>query len=150
MNRLVALAAMLGLTVVGCAHSVPVAQRLQEEEARCALVQTLMREPVPVQHVAELSAEGKTLPVQVAVFVRTPEESLLERFFESDASLCGDTRFRVVRELLGEGLVLYLQETPDGYTYDARRAGPEDLSMGGAPQGMVRRRAEGGWMGATL
>ena len=148
MKRL-ALATGLGLTVVGCAHSVPAAQRAQEEEARCALVQTLMQEPVPAQHVEEYASEGKELPMQVAVFVRDPAEGLLERFFEGDASLCGDTRFRVVQQLGGQGLVLYLQETPEGYTYDAQRAGPEELSMGGAPQGIVRRKAEGGWAAAT-
>jgi hypothetical protein len=144
-----ALAATLGLTVVGCAHSEPTAQRVQQEQARCELVQTLMREPVPAQRVAELTSEGKELPVQVAVFIRNPEEGMLERFFEGDATVCEDTQFRVVRQLGSQGLVLYLQETPEGYTYDAQRAGPEGLSMGGAPQGIVRRKAEGGWAAAT-
>lgn len=148
MNRL-ALATTLGLAVVGCSHTQPAAQRLQEEGARCELIQTLLREPVPAQHVSDLVAQGRDMPVPVAVFVRKPEEGLLERFFEGDGSTCADTHFRVVRQLDSKGLVLYLQETPEGYAYDARRAGPEELSMGGEPQGMVRRRAQGGWAAAT-
>ncbi len=150
MNRL-ALAALLGLYAVGCAHSGASSQHLpvEEEVARCELVHTLLREPASAQHLTELTAEGRELPVPVVVFVRKPEEGLLERFFEGDSAECGDMNFRVAGQLSREGLVLYLQETPDGYTYDARRAGPEELSMEGVPQGVVRRKAEGGWVAAT-
>jgi hypothetical protein len=148
MNRL-ALAGALGLAVAGCAHSVPSHERLQEEGARCALVQTLLREPVPAQLILDMTSGGRELPVPVAVFVRKPEEELLERFFVGDSPACGDTHFRVVRQLTREGLVLYLRETPDGYAYDARRAGPEDLSMVEEPQGVVRRNAKGGWVATT-
>jgi hypothetical protein len=96
-----------------------------------------------------MTNEGRELPVPVVVFVRKPEEGLLERFFDGDSPSCGDEQFRVVRQLSREGLVLYLQDAPEGYTYDARRAGPEDLSMAGAPQGFVRRNAQGGWVAAS-
>lgn len=114
------------------------------------MVHTLLREPVPSQRLQELSSEeGKQISVPVVVFVRQPEEGLLERFFQGDGSTCGDNHFHVVRQLGREGLVLYLQETPEGYAYDVRRAGPEQLSMGGEPQGVVRRNASGGWVAAT-
>ncbi|MDY7229975.1 hypothetical protein [Hyalangium rubrum] len=150
MNRL-SLAAVLGLAVAGCAHSVtsPTQQPLQTEAARCELVHTLMREPIVSQRLMEMATEGRELPLPVAVFLRDPEQGLLERLFDNDAATCGDAQFRVVRELTREGLVLYLQETPEGYAYDARRAGPEALSMGGEPQGVVRRNGQGGWATAT-
>jgi len=148
MNRL-ALSTTLGLALVGCAHSVPVAQRLQEEEEKCALVQMVLHEPMPSQELAVFATEGREPPVPVMVFVRKPDQGLLERFFAGESPECGDNQFRVVRQLGRQGLVLYLQETGSGYTYDARRAGPEELSMGGAPQGVVRRNAEGGWVAAS-
>ncbi len=148
MNRL-ALAPVLGLALVGCAHSTSSPQPRQTEEARCELVHTLLREPSVTQRLTEMTNEGRELPVPVVVFVRKPEEGLLERFFDGDSPSCGDEQFRVVRQLSREGLVLYLQDAPEGYTYDARRAGPEDLSMAGAPQGFVRRNAQGGWVAAS-
>lgn len=149
MNRLT-LAAVLGLAVAGCAHSVSSSAPSHQTEAeRCELVHTLMREPAVTQQRSALESEGRELPLPVVVFVRDPEEGLLERFFAEDASACGDSQFRVVRELAREGVVLYLQETPEGYSYDVRRAGPERLSMGGEPQGAVRRNAQGGWVAAT-
>ncbi len=148
MNRL-ALAPMLGLALVGCAHTKVAPTPLQSEEARCALVQTLVREPVVSQHLTEMAADGRELPVLVSVFVRNPEEGRLERLFEDDLPECGGEQFRVVRQLSREGLVLYLQESPEGYAYDARRAGPEDLTMAGAPQGIIRRTAEGSWAVAS-
>jgi hypothetical protein len=148
MNRL-ALSTTLGLALVGCAHSVPVAQQLQEEEEKCALVRMVLHEPVPTQEMAAFATEGREPPVPVMVFVRKPEEGLFERFFVGESPECGDEEFRVVRQLGRQGLVLYLQETGRGYAYDARRAGPEELSMGGAPQGVVRRNAGGGWVAAS-
>jgi hypothetical protein len=109
----------------------------------------LLREPVVSQRLAEMTNEGRELPVPVVVFVRKPEEGLLERFFEGDSPACGNEQFRVVRQHAREGLVLYLQESTEGYAYDARRAGPEDLSIAGAPQGIVRRNAQGGWVAAS-
>lgn len=148
MNRL-ALATTLGLAVVGCAHSVPPSQRIQEEDAKCSLIRTLLAEPVPSQQIAELTSAGRDMGVPVAVFVRRPDQGVLERFFAGDAPDCGNDQFHVVRQLGRKGLVLYLEETKDGYSYDAQRAGPDDLSMGGAPQGVVRRNAEGGWVAAS-
>jgi hypothetical protein len=148
MNRL-ALSTTLGLALVGCAHSVPVAKRLQEEETKCALVQMVLREQVPAQQLAEFATEGREPPVPVVVFVRRPEQGLLERYFVGESPECGDNPFRVVRQLGREGLVLYLQETRDGYSYDVRRSGPEELSMGGTPQGVVRRSAGGSWATAS-
>jgi hypothetical protein len=150
MNRL-ALAATLGLTAVGCSHTQTAARNLQEEEdGKCLLVQTLLREPVPSRYLEELAASGHEAAVPVMVFVRKPDEGMLERFFAGDTPACGSPAFRVVRQFSQRGLVLYLQENQDGYTYDARRAGPEELSMEGAPQGFVRRAASGGgWVAAT-
>jgi hypothetical protein len=149
MNRL-ALAPVLGLALVGCAHSQAPSSPLQMEEARCELVQTLVREPVVAQRLAEMVSDGRELPLPVTVFVRNPEEGRLERLFEDDLPECGGEQFRVVRQLSREGLVLYLQESPEGYAYDARRAGPEDLSIAGSPQGFVRRNSEGGWVASSL
>jgi hypothetical protein len=148
MNRL-ALATTLGLAIAGCAHSVPVAQRLQQEEEKCALVQALLREPAPAQRLAGLISEGQEAPVPVVVFVRKPDEGLLERYFAGESPDCGAAGFRVVRELGRQGLVLYLHETQDGYSYDAQRAGPEELSMGGSPQGAIRRSGGGGWVAVS-
>ena len=144
MNRL-ALATTLGLGLVGCAHSLPLSQSGQQEDAKCALVRTLLSEPVPAHHLLELATEGGKLPISVAVFVRKPEQEMLERFFVADSPECGDAQFQVVRQLGRPGVVLYLQETQDGYTYDSRRSGPEELSMSGKPQGTIRRGADGGW-----
>jgi hypothetical protein len=148
MNRL-ALSTTLGLALVGCAHSVPVAQRLHEEEEKCALVRMVLREPQPTQELAAFASEGREAPVPVMVFVRKPDEGLLERFFVGESPECGDGQFHVVRQLGRQGLVVYLQETGGGYTYDARRAGPEELSMGGTAQGVVRRNSGGGWVAAS-
>lgn len=148
MNRL-ALATVLGLAIAGCGHAVPVAQRLQEEEEKCALVETLLREPVPARRLAEFASDGQEPPVPVVVFVRKPEQGLLERYFAGESPECGAPEFRVVRQLGRQGLVLYLQETQDGYLYDAQRAGPEELSMGGTPQGVIRRNGGGGWVAVS-
>lgn len=148
MNRL-ALAPVLGLALVGCAHTASSPRPFQTEAARCELVHTLLREPAVSQRLSELTNEGLELPVPVVVFMRNPEEGLLERLFEGDSPPCGDTQFQVVRQLSRPGLVLYLQEAPEGYAYDARRGGPEELSMGGTPQGIVRRNAQGGWATAA-
>ena len=148
MNRL-ALALVLGLALAGCAHTAPTPRPFQTEAARCELVHTLLREPAVSQRLSELTNEGSELPVPVVVFMRNPEEGLLERLFEGDSPPCGDSQFQVVRQLSRQGLVLYLQEAPEGYAYDARRGGPEELSMGGEPQGVVRRNAQGGWATVT-
>lgn len=149
MNRL-ALSTMLGLALVGCAHSVPVTQQLQQEQEKCALVQMVLHEPQPAQELAAFANDGTEPPIPVMVFVRKPDQGLLERYFVGESPECGDTQFRVVRQLGRKGLIVYLQEAPNGgYSYDARRAGPEELSMGGAPQGVVRRNPEGGWAAAT-
>jgi hypothetical protein len=143
------LTAACALIFGGCTRVVAPNSRIQDEGAKCSLVHTLLAEQTPAQHLHELTAEGRQLPVPVAVFVRRPEQGLLERFFAGDTPDCGDGEFRVVRQLGRQGLVLYLQETQDGYTYDVHRAGPEELSMGGAPQGAVRRNAGGGWVATS-
>lgn len=149
MNRL-ALSTTLGLALVGCAHSVPVAQQQQQEQQKCELVQMVLREPQPAQELAAFGNDGTEPPVPVMVFVRNPEEGLLERYFVGETPECGDSQFHVVRQLGRKGLVVYLQEAPNGgYSYDTRRAGPEELSMGGAPQGVVRRNSGGSWAAAS-
>ena len=135
----------LGLGVLGatgCAHQAPVAS-LQESHAeaeKCQLVQSVLKEPGPSQVVRDIAAEGREEPTPVVVYVRRPEESMLERFFKGEEPLCGDATFKVVQENVLDAVVLYLQEVQDGYAYDARRGGPEELSLEGKPQGLVKRQ----------
>ncbi len=148
MKRL-AITVTLGLAATGCVHTVPLAQRVQAEEGKCELVRTLLREPVPSQLVSQFHPEGYTgEPAPVMVYVRRPAESTLERFFEGTSPDCADTTFRVVQEAAVEAVVVYLEEEADGYTYDARRSSPLELSIAGKPQGTVRRSGAG-WASAA-
>ena len=126
---------------VGCAHQdrARMAERRTDEAEKCQLVQSVLKEPTPSQLVKEIASEGREEPTPVVVYVRRPEESMLERFFVGDEPLCGDGSFRVVQENVLDAVVVYLQEVQDGYAYDARRAGPEELSLEGKPQGKVKR-----------
>ncbi len=147
--------AALALMLQGCAHAPPPggaggagAARL-DAAAQCELVRTLLREPVPSQLVSQFHEAGYTgEPAPVVVYVRRPAESTLERFFEGTPE-CGDATFRVMRESAADALVLYLEASEEqGYAYDARRSGPEELTLAGTPQGKVRR-SEAGWVTAT-
>ncbi|MCP3144756.1 hypothetical protein [Pyxidicoccus xibeiensis] len=129
---------MLG--AAGCAHQAPVAVRREAEAEKCQLVQSVLKEPGPSQVVREIAAQGREEPTPVVVYVRRPEESMLERFFAGEEPLCGDATFKVVQENVLDAVVVYLQEVQDGYAYDARRAGPEDLALEGKPQGLVKRQ----------
>jgi hypothetical protein len=147
MKRL-ALTVTLGLAAMGCVRTVPFAQRKQAEEGKCELVRTLLREPVPARLLNDFHQAGYTgEPAPVLVYLRRPQESVLERFFE-DSPACGDATFRVVQDAAVDAVVVYLESAAEGYTYDARRVGPEELTMGGSPQGLVRRNGEG-WVTAT-
>jgi hypothetical protein len=133
----------LGLGVlggVGCAHQERVAQRRVEEAEKCQLVRSVLQEPEPARLVRELASDGREGPAPVVVYVRRPEQSMLERFFAGEGTGCGDATFKVVQENVLDAVVVYLQEFQDGYAYDARRAGPQELSMEGKPQGWVRRQ----------
>ena len=148
MKRL-AITVTLGLTAVGCVHTVPLAQRVKAEEGKCELVRTLLREPVPSQLVSQFHPEGYTgEPAPVVVYVRRPAESTLERFFEGAAPDCADTTFRVVQEAAVDAVVVYLEAVADGYTYDAQRSNPQELAVVGKPQGTVKRRGTG-WASAS-
>ncbi len=129
---------LLGST--GCAHKERLAVKREAEAEKCQLVQSVLKEPTPSQLVKEIASEGREEPTPVVVYVRRPEESMLERFFEGDEPLCGDGTFQVVQENVLDAVVVYLQEVQDGYAYDARRAGPEELSLEGTPQGQVKRQ----------
>jgi hypothetical protein len=143
-----ALTVTLGLAAVGCVRTVPYAQRMQEEEGKCELVRTLMREPAPAELLSRFHGgdfDGEPAPVMV--YLRRPREFALERFFEGSPD-CDDTTFRVVQGAAVDAVVVYLEAVADGYTYDARRARPEELTMAGTPQGLLRRSG-GGWVPAT-
>jgi len=147
MNRL-ALTVTLGLAAAGFVRTVPLAQRVQAEEGKCELVRTLLREPTPSQLVSQFHVDGYTgEPAPVMVYLRRPQESSLERFFE-DTPNCADTTFRVVQEATVDAVVVYRESVADGYTYVARRTTPQELSLSGAPQGVVRRNGAG-WVSAS-
>ncbi len=132
----------LGLLGSGCAsqsNQLRLAQQQVAEAEKCQLLQSVLKEPTPSRLVSELASEGREEPTPVVVYVRRPEESMLERFFAGDEPVCGDGTFRVVQENVLDAVVVYLQEVQDGYAWDARRAGPEQLSMEGKPQGVVKR-----------
>lgn len=148
-HRMVWAALGLGLLgSTGCAHNpARVAVKHEGEAEKCQLLQSVLKEPTPAKLVRELASEGREEPTPVVVFVRRPEESMLERFFAGDAPLCGDGTFKVVQENVLDAVVVYLQEVQDGYAYDARRAGPEELSLEGTPQGLVKREGPA-WVAA--
>ncbi|QSQ24966.1 hypothetical protein JY651_08520 [Pyxidicoccus parkwayensis] len=135
--------AALGLGLLGsagCAHTPARVVVTHESEAeKCQLVQSVLKEPEPSQLLQEVASEGREEPAPVVVYIRRPEQSLLERFFVGDEPLCGDGTFKVVQDNVLDAVVVYLQEVQDGYAYDAHRAGPQELSMEGKPQGLVKR-----------
>jgi hypothetical protein len=148
MKRLV-LPALLALAFTGCMHAqAPVAAAREDETGKCDLVQTLVREQLPQQILSGLVADGHDGPTQVLVFVRGSDENVLERLFSGDPS-CGGPNFKVVREITREALVLFLQRQGDGYVYDAQRAGPNRMSLGGPAKGAVMKR-EGVWAASSI
>ncbi|WP_163786137.1 hypothetical protein [Myxococcus vastator] len=144
--------AALGLGLLGstgCAHNpARVAVTHEAEAQKCLLLQSVLKKPTPAQLVRELASERREEPTPVVVFGLRPEESMLERFFAGDEPLCGDGTFKVVQENVLDAVVVYLQEVQDGYAYDARRAGPEELSLEGKPQGLVKREGSA-WVTAS-
>ncbi|XXF80553.1 hypothetical protein P2318_12610 [Myxococcaceae bacterium GXIMD 01537] len=137
--RRIAFTVTLGLAAVGCVRTLPFTQRVQVEQGKCDLVRTLMREPVPSRLVSEFHGDTERgEPAPVMVYLRRPQESALERFFDGSPD-CADTAFRVVQEATLDAVVVYLEAVSDGYSYDARRSNPEELTMAGVPQGTVRR-----------
>ncbi|MBN8471960.1 hypothetical protein JYJ95_36110 [Corallococcus exiguus] len=126
------------LGTVGCAHSVPLEQRVQAEDEKCTLLQALMRQPAPAKAIQKFVAEGKEERAPVVVYVRHPEEATLERFFTGDIQ-CANESFKVVQENVVDAVVVYLQEVQGGYAYDAQRSSPDRLTMDGRPQGTVRK-----------
>ncbi|WP_426753161.1 hypothetical protein [Myxococcus sp. Y35] len=134
---------LLGLAMLsgaGCAHRARLAERQGVEVEKCELVHRLLQEPAPARVVREVVAAGRDEPAPVVVYVRRPEQAMLERFFSGDAPSCGDATFKVVQENVLDAVVVYLQEVQDGYAYDARRASHDELSLEGKPQGMLKRR----------
>ncbi len=144
-----ALPALLTLAAAGCVRAPPSAVRTQEESAKCELVRTLMQEPLPRRYLSQLEAEGKEGPAPVLVFLRDPEEGLLERLFVGEPT-CEGNGYRVVQHILTDSVVLYLQPTGDtDYAFDVQRSNPTGLALGGEPKGTVRRRGEG-WVASSL
>ncbi|MFB1483912.1 hypothetical protein [Corallococcus sp. RDP092CA] len=136
--RALAVAGLGLLGTVGCAHSVPLAQRVEAEDEKCTLLQALMRQPAPSRAIQQFVAEGKEERAPVVVYVRHPEEDSLERFFTGEPQ-CANDSFKVVQENVVDAVVVYLQEVQGGYAYDAQRSSPEHLTMEGRPQGTVRK-----------
>jgi hypothetical protein len=147
MKRLV-LPALFALAATGCMRSRASLVDPQEEAGKCELVQTLMREPAPQQYLANLAAAGRDGPAQVLVFLRRPEQNLLERLFAGEPN-CGGYNYNVVQESTTESLVLFLQPQGDGYAFDVQSAAPDELALGGTPQGMVSKRDGGGWAASS-
>ncbi|MGZ3461499.1 MAG: hypothetical protein ACXU86_23655 [Archangium sp.] len=149
MKRL-ALPALFALAATGCMHSRAALIKPEEEAGKCELVQALMRERVPQQLLSGLAADGHDGPAQVLVFVRRPEVSLLERLFASDEPTCGGNNYKVVQQITTEAVVLYLQPRGGGYIYDAQRAAPDALSLGGEAKGAVTKLDGGGWAASSI
>ncbi|ATB38106.1 hypothetical protein CYFUS_003532 [Cystobacter fuscus] len=148
MKRLV-LPALLALASPGCMHAPAPAPAAPENEAtKCELVQTLVREQLPQQILSGLEADGHDGPTQVLVFVQDADENVLERLFSGEPS-CGGPNFKVVREITREALVLFLQRQGEGYVYDAQRAGPNRMSLGGKAKGAVMKRS-GVWAASSI
>ncbi len=150
MKRLVLPAALLALAATGCMRSRASLIRPEEEAGKCELVQTLMRERVPQQLLAGLAADGHDGPSQVLVFVRHPEQALLERLFMSDTPQCGGYNYKVVQQITTEAVVLYLQPRGTGYLYDAQHATPDVLSLGGEAKGAVTKDDGGAWVSSSI
>ena len=149
MKRLV-LPALLALAATGCMRSRAALIKPDEEASKCELVQTLMREQVPQQLLAGLAADGRDGPSQVLVFVRRPEEAMLERLFAGDEPACGGSNYRVVQSITTDAVVLFLQPRVGGYIYDAQRAAPDELSLGGEAKGAVMKDEGGAWVSSGI
>jgi hypothetical protein len=149
MKRLV-LPALIALAASGCMRSRAALVNPTEEAGKCELVQTLMREPAPQGYLSELAESGRDGPAQVLVFVRRPEQDMLERLFAGDEPSCGGYNYNVVQQSTTNALVLFLQPLGEGYTFDVQRAAPDELSLGGAPKGTLTKREGGGWVASSL
>ncbi len=149
MKRLV-LPALLALAATGCMRSRASLIRPDEEATKCELVQTLMREQVPQELLAGLAVDGRDAPSQVLVFVRRPEEAMLERLFAGDEPTCGGPNYKVVQNITSDAVVLYLQPRVGGYIYDAQRAAPDQLSLGGEAKGAVMKSEGGAWVSSSI
>ena len=151
MKRLV-LPALLALAATGCMHALPpetaATATPEAESGKCALVQTLVREQEPQRILSGLEADGHDGPTQVLVFVRGPDEDVLERLFSGDPA-CGGANFKVVREITREAMIIFLQRQGEGFVYDAQRAGPNRMSLGGPAKGAVKKR-EGIWAASSI
>ncbi len=149
MKRLV-LPALLALAATGCMRSGASLIRPDEEAAKCELVQALMREQLPQELLAGLAVDGRDAPSQVLVFVRRPEEAMLERLFVGDEPSCGGPNYNVVQSSTTDAVVLFLQPREGGYIYDAQRAAPDQLSLGGEAKGAVMKSSGGAWVSSGI
>jgi hypothetical protein len=148
MTRLV-LPALIALAATGCVRSSETLINPSEEAGKCELVQTLMRERVSQGLLSELASQGSDGPAQVLVFVRRPDQSMLERLFQGDPS-CGGPNYKAVQDITMKAVVVFLQPQSDGYVFDAQLAAPNELSLGGEPKGAVMKRDGGGWVASGL
>lgn len=149
MKRL-ALPALLALAATGCMHSPAALINPQVESGKCSLVQTLMRERLPQRILSEIAADGHDGPAQVLVFVRRPQEAMLERLFAGEPT-CGGTNYKVVQQSTTEAVVLLLEpQKGGGYAFDAQRAAPDALALEGTLHGTVTQVDGGGWAASSL
>jgi hypothetical protein len=148
MKRLV-LPALIALAAAGCVRSSEVLVNPSEEAGKCELVQTLMRERVSQGLLSELAAQGSEGPAQVLVFVRRPDQAMLERLFQGDPT-CGGPNYKAVQDITMKAVVVFLQPQANGYVFDAQLAAPNELSLGGEPKGAVMKREGGGWVTSGL
>ena len=125
----------------------PLPRQLTPEERaadrdRCALVQAVMAEPTSRALLEALQPRFEG-PVPLAVYVRRPEEGMLERFLIQELA-CATAEFRIVARAPARALLLYLADAPQGFTFALEQGSPEDLALEGDPQGRVVR-AGSGW-----
>ncbi|WP_146209738.1 hypothetical protein [Vitiosangium sp. GDMCC 1.1324] len=149
MKRLLLLA-LLALAAPGCMRSRASLIKPEEEANKCELVRALMRERVPQQILSGLSADGHDGLSQVLVFLRRPEQAMLERLFAADEPSCGGTNYKVVQQITTEAVVLFLQPRGTGYIYDAQRATPDALSLGGEAKGAMTKDDGGAWVSSSI
>ena len=149
MKRLLLPAVLALAATSGCTHVIPNAEPSEGvETAKCALVQTLMRERIP-QQLLESVNRGEDVAAQVVVYLHRPEEEVLERLFTGEPS-CEGPHYKVVRESTRDAVVLFLQPKGKGYVYSAQRAAPGQLALGGAVKGSVEPRDDGGWVASDV
>ncbi len=76
--------------------------------------------------------------------------NVAERLFASEEPACGGSNYKVVQQITTDAVVLYLQPRVGGYIYDAQRAAPDELSLGGEAKGAVTKDEGGSWVSSSI